>query len=233
MYGTYKGDDTEAFWELAQGVAASREVYVSWWEYDESQGRFNDEMFLMRPYLDDSTGNLLQEDIIDWFGYGSSSHSGFNASDSIVVVEPQTNSTAGLTAAYYGQTATSLPWGSWTQWEVHWKANDPGVGNGQAVVYMNGRIIDQWTDKNFNASVDMTDQAIRVGGVYTKLTWWNGQGSFSPPGSCTNYIGDGTTVGAPRVPDFSQSCPCPNECPPNGHVPIFKRYFDDIIVLGR
>ncbi len=226
--GTYAGDGQQVDWYLPAGAANSREVYVSWWEYDESQGRFNDEMFLMRPFIGDSSGHLLQEVIFDWFGWGASSHSGFNSTDAAMVLEPQG---VGATSVSWKKGGTPH-WGSWTQWEVHWKANDPGRSNGQAEVYENGQLIDQWTNGNFNGKIDMTRQAIEIGGVYTKLTWWNGRGSFSPPGSCTSYIGQGTDSG-PRVTDFSKPCPCMNQCPANGYVPIFKRYFDDIIVLKK
>ncbi len=220
--GTYAGDGQEVAWYLPAGAVNSREAYVSWWEYDESQGRFNDEMFLMRPFIGDSSGNLLQEDIFDWFGYGTSSHSGFNSTDAAMVLEPQG---AGATSVSW-QNGGTPNWGSWTQWEVHWKANDPGSSNGEAEVYENGQLVDQWTNGNFNGTVDMTGQEIEIGGVYTKLTW------YSSGTTCGNFIGDGTDSG-PRVTDFSKPCPCANQCPASGYVPVFKRYFDDIIVLKK
>lgn len=223
--GTYAGDGNDVYWMLNPGQVNSREVYVSWWEFDQSQGRMNDEMFLMRPFILDSSGALLQEDIIDWFPgpNRSTSNTGFNALGGQMVMEPQSNTT-GLTTVYYG-TVGNIPWGTWTQWEVHFKANDPGQTNGELEVYENGNLFMQQTGMNFNGSVDMTGQGIEIGGVYTKLTWMSGS-------SCGSFLGDGLDNG-PRVTDFSKPCPCANQCPANGYVPIFQRYFDDIIVLKK
>ena len=241
LVGTYTGDGTEAGWILNAGAINSREFYASWWEYDESQGRLNDEMFLLRPRLTDASGNY-QDIIIDLLGCGGSTGStwgaGFNGRVECLVPEPQVygtpNGQSGMTNAYWNPAPGTGPsWGSWTQWEVDLKTNDPGQSNGSITVWKNGSLVMQQTGMNYNGDVDMTNMSLEIGGVYTKLTWWNGSGTFSSPGSCTAYLGDGTNENGPRVTDFSKPCPCANECPANGYVPIFKRYFDDIVVLKR
>jgi hypothetical protein len=81
-------------------------------------------------------------------------------------------------------------------------------------------------NKNLNNKADMSNMSINIGGVYTKLTW------ILSNGSCASEFGGGSDTG-PRVYNFSNLCPCPNQCPPNGYVPIFKRYFDDVIVMKK
>ena len=223
--GTYAGDGNAVGWGLNPGNIASREAYISWWEYDEPQGKLNDEMFLMRVYTNDASNNLQQEIVFDYLGGGP-----FNSDTGTMSVIPQ-GVGGGYTHAYhmsrYGPT-----WGSWDQWEVYLKTSTPNIDDGAFKIFKNGVLMDSLSNINLNGNYDMTNMALEIGGVYTKLTWWNGVGSFSAPGSCTSYLGNGTDSG-PRVRDFSVQCPCTNECPPNGYVPIFKRYLDDIIILRK
>jgi hypothetical protein len=80
----------------------------------------------------------------------------------------------------------------------------------------------------------MVGQSVEIGGQYTKLVWGKINSSGTCNGTPSDYLGDGRDdCGRAREPNWNIPCYYPNECPPSGVVPIFKRYFDDIIVLKR
>ncbi|SRR5713101_4010223 len=101
-----------------------------------------------------------------------------------------------------------------------------GSSDGTFTIYRNGSLFFQKTNVNLNGSFNMSGMGVEAGGTYTKLTGWR------PDNSCGASIGDGTDAG-PRVTKFNNLCPCSNQCPPSGFVPIFKRYIDDSIVLKK
>jgi IPT/TIG domain/Cep192 domain 4 len=235
--GTHSASRTYASDGQAAGLVGpvnSRTLYASWWEWDDSAGRFNDEVFLARPYLNDSNGNLLQEVILDFFNGrscpGDSYGTGFNATQGHLVVESQTtNRQVGVTKTTWGPCSPATYYNSgWNQWEVYFKANDPGASNGEFDVYFNGSLFWQLSNQNFNGTIDMTNQRLEIGGVITKLTWYHDTAHTT----CGSYLGDGVDNG-PHITDFTKTCVCTNECPPSGYVPVFTRYFDDIILLKR
>jgi hypothetical protein len=198
----YTGDGQAARW--GTGVPG-REHYMSFWEYRESQGRFNDEMFIWQTLKN----TPFQEVIVDWYNHSSGQ---FNSVDGELVITPQGNR---VTAWYFGDKAGN--WGHWEQWEIHFRANTPGSSNGFIRVYRNGTLLASRENENLNGTVDMTGAWVQAGGVYTKNTW------RKPDNSCGTFIGDGINTSG-SCTNFN-SCPCP----PN--VPVFKRFIDDAIVL--
>ncbi len=157
---------------------------------------------------------------------------GFNAVSAELVLEPQSNVSQGQTKTFYGA-CSQFDWGKWGQWEIHFKANDPGASNGVYEVFKNGTKVAGMYNLNTNGSLDMTGQSLEIGGVYTKLVWGKSSNGVCT-GAASAYIGDGQdNCGPGREGNFAQQCYFTSECPSNGFVPIYKRYFDDIIVLKK
>jgi len=219
--GTHDGDGSDTSWWLRSNrIGSFSEVYVSWYEYIESQARFNDEFWLLQFMKRDSNDNLSQEVFATWWW------SDFNdASSSLFFVSQSADESVGETRRF-GGTGYTVPTGAWVQWEVHYRPNSTGNSDGFMRIYKDGTLWQGIEDRSFNYLVDMSNMSINIGGVYTKLTW------LLSNGSCSSSFGSGTDSG-PRVTSFSSPCYCTNQCPPDGKVPIFKRYFDDIIILKK
>jgi PKD repeat protein len=225
MEGAYSGDGGDVRWKLNEGNTGTfSEVYVSFYDFMETQGRFNDELFFF--HFQSSFANYhFQELTFDIFGGGNSaSNSGFNSPSAGSVLVSGSDLPEGICQALYGADISGV-WGVWTQWEMELKPNTPGQSDGVARVYKNGALFYERINANLNAGVSMNNMSVETGGTYTKLTW------VKSDGSCGDYIGDGNDNG-PRVSNFN-SCSCPNQCPPSGIVPTYKRYMDDIIVMKK
>lgn len=221
LVGSYTGDASDLSWWLrSNSIGTFSEVYVSWYDYTESQALINDEYWLLQFMKRGPSEQLYQEVVVTWMW------AGFNSKSSPLFIVPQSEiDSIGQTARYGGVNRT-VDTGVWTQWEIHYRPSTSGNSNGFLRVYNNGYLVVSAENKNINNNVDMSNMSISVGGVYTKLTW------ILSGGGCASDFGGGSDSG-PRVNNFSNSCPCPNQCPPNGYVPIFKRYLDDIIVLKK
>jgi len=227
LQGTYAGDGQRICWALQSGVVNSAEVYISFYVFWESQGRYNDEFELARFLKNDSGGNLLQEVVVDQISIGNASNTGNMTNTNLVVIPQGILSAGGFTHAYW-ENATNLnnSFGVWIQYEIHFKANTPGSSDGVMEIFKNGALNQQIVNANFNGTLSMTDMLVFIQDVYTKLTW------LRADNSCGAFMGDGADRG-PRVFDFTQPCNCTAQCPPSGSVPIFKTYIDDIIVLKK
>lgn len=190
----------------------STEVYVSWWEYLDSTARFNTEMITFHMLHNAGT---FAEFVWDWY-YESGTGNDFN------------RTTARLSAVQNGAhdqaevfSRTTVPVGAWHQFEVHWKANTPGLNDGVSQIYQDGVLLQTVGPQNFNAGVNMVNSRFSLMGSYTKLMWYtnssmstcsSGEFGYNPPqpaAQCLNFA----------------AC----ACPPNP--PTFNRYIDDIIVL--
>lgn len=220
------GDAADASWWLRTNqIGSFTEVYVSWYEYLETAARHNDEFWLLQFLKRAPDDTMWQEIIATWMW------AGFNETASPLFIVPQTEvDNLGATWRFGGGSHT-VPSGSWVQWEIHYKPNS-NVGDpyndrdsdGFLRVYKDGALWESAESKSLNANVDMSNMSISIGGVYTKLTW------LLSDQSCAAYFGSGTDSG-PRVSNFNSPCYCTNQCPPSGYVPIFKRYFDDVIIM--
>jgi len=239
LEGTYASDDSSVSYILSPGyLTSAKEVYLSFWDHNASGGKTNDEMYIARFYrMSEDSNTLYQEIIIDTFGRRGDVNGGFNAETPNLVIEPQGRSSMGGKTVTFWDVSTyvHIDFGSWTQWEIHYKPNtyptegapaDTANKDGFMRIYKNGSLISNLENANITGTINMSNMRLTAGGTYTKLTW------LKSDGSCGTTIGDINDYG-PRVNDFSKTCPCPNQCPPNGVVPIFKRYIDDIIVLKR
>ncbi|HEV2382521.1 MAG TPA: hypothetical protein VG206_22365, partial [Terriglobia bacterium] len=121
--------------------------------------------------------------------------------------------------------------GQWVQYEVYLKASDPNTDNGVMQVYQNGQL--WWTVSNqtrgdrcpkFNGNhdcgsmtgpYDASQIALDIGGDWGAI---NGDtGNNQNMAACTAW--GGHTV--------------QQVCPPNGNIPYFHIYIDDVIVLKQ
>ena len=240
--GEYNGDSDEVGWFLGTGsvgIGQFTELYVSWWDYSESQGRQNDETLIARIIKDNSDGSLCQEIIID--GYiNTEEGNGWNTVNSKVIFQPQgSSSCGGITTNNWGPTVNLWQWGKWQQFELWYRPNTicgtEGCKNGFIRLYQNGRLLYGVENVNLNGSVDMRSSvSVSIGGWISKYTWLKWEDN-----TCADKVPYGyecrTSFGGQScyLKDWTKPCPCPQQCPPNGYVPIYKRYFDNIIVLKK
>jgi hypothetical protein len=233
LEGTYDGDADDVSWWLKQGYSGSfTEIYVSFYDYQESQMKFNDELFLVDIGKFTPAYALQFQLTADYYGMGDGpppEHTGFNSDYAYMVLV--SNSVTGDGYATHGnywwkQESTK---GQWVQWEVHYRPNTVTNGvanfNGFYRLYKNGVLFSSVENDVLNDTTDWTQPYIQVGGVYTKIKWETYLGS----GVCTTYIGAGW--GDAQAGIEFDNCPCPNQCPPDGQVPIYKRFIDDVIIM--
>ena len=246
LEGTYFGDDSSVSWILSAGyLTDAKEVYLSFWDHNASGGKTNDEMYIARFYrMSEDGSTFYQEIIIDTFGRRTDVNGGFNSETPTLVIEPQGKLSMGGQTYTYWEVATPvhIDFGSWTQWEVHYKPNTyPTEGaaystanrDGFIRIYKNSVLVEDLKNANITGTINMSNMRVQAGGTYTKLTWVkvNFEKPYTLPGDCGS-MGNLSDHG-PRVTNFANVCPCPNQCPPNGFVPIFKRYIDDVIIMKR
>jgi hypothetical protein len=223
LAGTYSGGDQLVCWGLKGSAINSLTTYVSWWEYDEPQGRVNQDFYMFRRILDDSSGNYVADVTINIIPPGPNNCL-FNCTSQDLVFGPEGSGGQPNYIDYGGPQNPGF--GVWTQWEAMVQMNSSGNSDGNVYVWRNGSLV--YSDLNKNIIGTYAGYAtadLQVGGVYTSLVWWldsaetqcaSGHGPYS-----SNYY------------DWTQPDPCPNQAPPNGYIPIFKRYFDDIVVLKK
>jgi hypothetical protein len=210
-------DQATPQWNYNQGNLGSfSAVYLSFYEYLDSNAAINDEMGIANLTIHDSSGNLAQELFIDRLG------SSFNTFTPSIVIEPQ-SATTGVTEADYGP-APNIRAGTWHQWEIYWQPNAEGRSNGLIQIYENGQLRYSLGNHNFNKNVPMTNAQVFAGGIYTKLIWTD-NGKLPPSGTCVALgNGLGFDVGGTLAKLGSI-------CPPSA--PSFNRYLDDVILLKR
>jgi hypothetical protein len=223
-------DDCCAGWKLYQGVITRPEIYVSWYEYMDSHGKMNDEMFLIyfkKSFTNPSSFLGIRWQYLNKLGNWNTA---FNLDTGNLILFCEGNA-AGATPshAYYRNAKwQSVGFGHWRQWEVYFKPATGGLQNGITRIYLNGILTASVVDSALNGSVDMSGPSIFVGGsTYTKIDW--GVTSHGPCAENVNQL----NASMNRPDNFKEPCICPGQCPPNGYVPIFNRYLDDIIILER
>lgn len=223
IQGTHASDGGGVRWlgyGPALGITGS-EVYVSWWEYLDANGRMNDEMFIFQMIkrgLPPGPLNVpFQELVVDWY-YDTAGT--YNSSNGRIVTSTQ----GGYKDFPFWSGEQAVPWGVWTQWEAHVKANTPGLTDGSIRVYKNG-VLNYQVTGDLVGQANMSGPDIQVGGVYTRHVWRHTNGT------CGAFIGDGQAIAIAGQPDSNYRCVDFNNCscPPNN--PIFNRYLDDIIVM--
>lgn len=220
--GEYTGGDQRIYWSLAGGQINSLSTYESWWEWDDAQGKLNQDFYMMRRTLN-SNGSFIDDAALDILPVGPNNCLFNCTSESIAFgAEGKNGQPSFLDYGAY----TSPDWGAWTQWEVELHLSTPGNADGSIVVWRNG--VRVYSDTNKNIGGTLTGWAtsdLDVGGVYTYLVWWLDSAHTQCASGHSRYT---TNYG-----NWSQPDPCPNQAPPNGHGIPFHRYLDDIIVLKQ
>jgi hypothetical protein len=221
--GNIAGDQSWVGWTLdGLSIGSFTEVYISFYEYIDSNATFNDEMFLVSMMKRDPNNYEIQQQhwFVDWFWAPT-----FNSPISTLYILGET-STVGLGIEYrLGEKTDTVPTGSWVQWEVHYRQNTSGNSNGFARVYKNGVLYTSVENANLNNTVEMANFNLLIGGTYTKLVWMT---DYPTCTQCGTYIGDGTDACTLYKEWNGQSFANPR-CGPASE--SFNRYFDDIIVM--
>jgi hypothetical protein len=127
--------------------------------------------------------------------------------------------------------------GQWYQFEFHIKANDPGATNGDLEYYVNGVLEGQCnaangcpgnggaTPGNMVQNADYSTANLFVGGDWGANIWYANAGH-----TVCSTQGD---LGYGAVTTNLAACQCANQCPPNGNIPYFHIYYDDVVVLKK
>ena len=245
LQGTYAKDGDNV--EYITYPGAFTEIYLSWYDYTESQALFNDEYllatFMRRTVPED---NLLQEVLVDFM------FSGINSTNGDLQVVPQGEGRTWNTVNEYGINTSTYPVGQWVQWEVHYRPNTPGNNSdGFVRIYLNGTLFRDFENYNFNGSVSMnTLYYAAIGGLYTKLAWtWQdpfslGAAACSGPAGGDSAIYPTFTAGkcGPSGNDAATTDGCRSyydwpilfaspRCGPSQS--SYKRFIDDIIVMKK
>lgn len=212
--GTYSYDQGDVAWRFSSGqMGTFSEVYLSFYEYIESQALFNDEFFLARFAVD----SPFQEIILDWFWAP-----GFNQPKSTLYIVPQ-----GVYTKRLAPKTADVPKGTWVQWEVHYRPNTSALNDGFFRVYKDGTLYTSVENVNLNGTRSMFNMSVHIGGVYTKLVWMTDSPTCS---KCSSKPGEGTDYCSASKKWFGQSFSSPHCGSP---LPPFKRYFDDIILMKK
>lgn len=224
MGGSIAGDGGGVRWVLEQGNHKSREVYISYWDYMDSQATFNDEQFQAVFRVNNGSGATIQQQNV-WYDWYWAANGAFNAPAGQLLVVSEGAGVGELHKAFYDSIyapAVAPQRGQWAQFEIHYKANTAGAANGFYRGYVNGILRVNLENRNLNGSIDMIGMLVQIGGTYTKHIWRLGDGSIG--NTCGTFIGHG--AGSSRMTDWSTTT---YDCGPVP--PIFNRYFDDIIVM--
>jgi len=230
--GTYNNSQDDIAWRL-WGLGSFKEVYVSFYEYVESQALFNDEFFLARWFND------VQEVVVDWFwAYNGNESLSFNGTKAGLYTVSQGTISQGAVSDRWMHYRGLVPIGSWVQWELHYRPNTPRNSDGFMRIYKDGYLFGTMgvENVNLNGTVEMNNADMQIGGVYSKGTWMTDFPTCSPPNGCSSQPGEGNDlctnqVGTPKWLGNSFADPVCNPIDPP--LPSFKRYFDDIIIMKR
>jgi hypothetical protein len=137
--------------------------------------------------------------------------------------------------------ANTPGWGAWHQWEAHLKNNTPGSNDLSALtdglydLFKDGVLVGH-VATNLNGSLEMAQSDLELGGVYSYYTYWD-DANHTTCSPVTRY-----GVYDQNYGNFNSQNPCPNQSPATsyngvsnkaGYGPVFKRYFDDIIILKK
>ena len=215
--GQYSADQNDVSWRLSSNqIGTFTEVYLSFYEYIESQALFNDEFFLARFAVSDP----FQEVLADWYWAP-----GFNKPNATLYVVPQ-----GVRTWRGGAKSATVPKGAWHQWEIHYRPNTSGASNGFYRVYLDGTLFTSVENANLNGTRSMANMSIHVGGTYTKLVWMTDHPTCS---KCSSKPGEGTDYCTASMKWSGQPFSNPKCAMIDPPFPSFKRHFDDIIVMKK
>jgi hypothetical protein len=233
LSGTMDRNGARVFWETQLG-AGTKDVYLSYWEYLDSVGRMNTELFVARFYVPSPFQELIIDRFNNYFGQ-------LNSKDCGYVMEPQ--------GVYYHNYAIrpNLPVGfdsKWHQWEIRYRPNTTtctgGCNNGILQLWRDGVSMMDSSNINLNGTADQITPGMKVevGGDYS-LNLWIKAINGVPVTKCPSQMPAAQTcdcakMGAPDAIECNMSWQFnSNVCKTGGPfpIPVFKRYIDDVIIL--
>jgi IPT/TIG domain/Putative Ig domain len=238
--GTHSASGTVASGESQVGFVlpptSFTTMVVSWWECDDANQTFNDEMYGARLVNSAGTQALVE----DWDSCDTGNSAcgiGFNARQTRFTLYNEqcpTGACVGPNGGSSGYTLFSPNQGTWTQYEWHITPNTSGSSNGSFALYQNGVLLTQATNQNLQGATAMSPGYMQIGGVYTKLLWSTSTSSLVCPtsmiqGGAHEVSGEYVTNFAANTTADGSSCLSAGQGPTS----TFKRYFDDIIVVYR
>jgi hypothetical protein len=207
----------------------SRDIYLSWWQYAENNNPGYGLAYTDWYMMGRDNGLLIADwqSTLGWpLGAENPAQMSFFAQGENPPAQPN--------FAIYEHGPFDEHLGEWVQYEVHLKANDPGADNGDFEIYANGVLwqqVNKYTisDRcptfngvsdcgNFTGNVDVAKTDLWVGGDW---------GSIKLDGSNQNI--DACVGGLD--PWSNQTYTAQQLCPPNGIIPHFHIFIDDVIVL--
>ncbi len=231
---TVDGNGSTCAWNTAL-PAGTKEVYISYWEFLDSIGRMNTEMFVGRFWINNPFQEIIMDRFNNFFGQ-------LNSIDGRFVVEPQ-----GVYYHNYSQPSDAYIGfdSKWHQFEIRYRPNtttcSAGCNDGIFQMWKDGVTMFDLQNVNLNGSVKMSDSGMNVeaGGDYSLNVWFksiNGTPVTScpsqPPAAnsadCANSMGEANSIECNLPVKFNF-----NGCRSGGPfpIPVFNRYIDDIIVL--
>ena len=228
--GLYNADGDQVDWIENPnfndpGVGSFNTVYISWWEWTDSNATYPNSDY----YLFQVANNILCNGAASGTNYDAQSFNipSLPGSNTLMIAGGIGNPSDSCNGVFQYTGAQNVPMmaGTWRQVEVLYTPSTSysgssqqgatgvtnctspsisGCGNGQQELWINGVLNQNENNVNLNASQSMANSSIQVGGVIT---------DFCDAAETT------------RANPFSQ-------CPSNAPTP-FHRYFDDIIVMKK
>jgi len=223
MEGNYTNDQNSLQWVLQEGHTGSfSEIYLSFWEFTESQARFNDEYMIAR--FQAPVSSSVQDIVYDWMWAPT-----FNSTRATLYMVSE-----GEVTERWGGKSANIPVGAWTQWEIHLRPNTPGKADGFSRVYQNGVLFTSVENKElFGPAARMANTYVAAGGFYTKIVWMNDYPTCSIPSGCSAGPWQGNDLCVVKNNWPGQSFANPKCAPIDPPLPSFKRFLDDIIVMKK
>lgn len=202
----------------------SRETYVSFWQYVQ----------------DSNPGYGLE--YADWFMTVRSIHgtdslepnwevSGHPACIACQMAFFQNNANRSTGPAPWSMYSPlglfNLQLGQWVQYEIHLKVNDPGTDNGEMQIYQNGQLM----ESVYKGAPDVNTSRCPVFNGVHDCGYFVGDQDFTN----ANLLipGDWGAITPSGGNQNMTACTPASSCPPNGNIPYFHLFIDDVIVLKK
>ena len=225
--GTYGWDQSEVRWSLAGEYTGSfTEIYLSWWEFVDSNALWNDEYFQFQFKVGE--GDSFQEVVGDWvWAFDETGELAYNQPRASLYVWCQ-----GIYTKRLSPRSDLVPKGTWHQWEAWFRPNKVGGTDGFLRIYLDGVLYTSAENVRL-VGRDMAGAHVYVGGIYTKNIWMTDYPTCSAPNNCSSRPGVGTdlcTNSGGRAGQYFSNPYCSPVDPP---LNPWKRYIDDIILMKK